>query len=58
MVYIGKIGEFNENMESFVNYVERFEQFFVVYEVKDEKMVVVFLLIIDLIIYGVLKKLV
>lgn len=37
MARIGKIGEFNENMKSFANYVERLEQFFVANEVKDEK---------------------
>lgn len=58
MAHIGKIGEFNENTESFANYVERLEQFFVAHEVKDEKKVAVFLSIIDPTTYGVLKKLV
>lgn len=56
MAHIGKIGEFNENTESFANYVERLEQFFVAHEVKDEKKVAVFLSIIDPTTYGVLKK--
>lgn len=53
MAHIGKIGEFNENTESFANYVERLEQFFMANEVKDEKKVAVFLSIIDPTTYGI-----
>lgn len=55
MAHIGKIGEFNENTESFANYVERFEQFFMANEVKDEKKVAVFLSIIDPTTYSIEK---
>lgn len=58
MAHIGKIGEFNENTESFANYVERLEQFFAANEVKDKKKVAAFLSIIGPTTYGVLQNLV
>lgn len=37
MTNFGKLGDCQEGKESFVNYAERMEQFFVANEVKDEK---------------------
>ena len=58
MALIGKLGEFQEGKETFVNYVERMEQFFVVNEVKNEKKVAVFLSVVGPATYGILKNLV
>lgn len=57
MTNIGKLGEFQEGKESFVNYAERMEQFFVANEVKDEKKVAVLLSVIGHATYGILKNL-
>jgi hypothetical protein len=58
MALIGKLGEFQEGKETFVNYVERMEQFFVVNEGKNEKKVAVFLSVVGPATYGILKNLV
>lgn len=57
MTNIGKLGDFQEGKESFVNYAERMEQFFVANEVKDEKKVAVLLSVIGPATYGILKNL-
>nr|XP_034336152.1 uncharacterized protein K02A2.6-like [Crassostrea gigas] len=57
MTNIGKLGDFQEGKESFVNYAERMEQFFVANEVKDEKKVAVLLSLIGPATYGILKNL-
>ena len=57
MARIGKIGEFREEKESFVCYLERLEQFLAANEVADDKKVPVFLSVVGPTAYGVLKNL-
>ncbi|XP_053372930.1 uncharacterized protein K02A2.6-like [Mercenaria mercenaria] len=58
MPLFGKISEFQDGQESFLNYEERLVQFFEANEVPDEKLVPVFLSVIGSTAYGVLKNLV
>ena len=58
MAMIGKIGEFREERESFVCYLERFEQFLVANDVQENRHVPIFLSVIGPTTYGVLKNLV
>lgn len=58
MATIGKIGEFREERESFLCYLERFEQFLAANDVAAERRVPIFLSVIGPIAYGVLKNLV
>ncbi|XP_062604323.1 uncharacterized protein K02A2.6-like [Saccostrea cucullata] len=57
MAHIGKLGEFSDGKETFVNYVERMEQYFEANEVKNEKRVAVFLSVVGPSTYGALKNL-
>ncbi|XP_062566348.1 uncharacterized protein K02A2.6-like [Saccostrea cucullata] len=57
MAHIGKLGEFSDGKETFVNYVERMEQYFEANEVKNDKRVAVFLSVVGPTTYGVLKNL-
>ena len=57
MATIGKIGEFREERESFVCYLERFEQFFAANNVQKNRHVPIFLSVIGPTAYGVLKNL-
>ncbi|XP_045183417.2 uncharacterized protein K02A2.6-like [Mercenaria mercenaria] len=58
MPLFGKISEFQDGQESFLNYEERLVQFFEANEVPDEELVPVFLSVIGSTAYGVLKNLV
>ena len=55
---IGKITEFSEGKENFVNYVERLEQYFEANEIPNEKRVAVFLSAVGANAYGILRNLV
>lgn len=57
MTNIGKLGEFQEGKESFINNAERMEQFFVANEVKYQKKVAVLLSVIGPATCGILKNL-
>lgn len=58
MPLFGKISEFQDGKESFLNYEERLTQFFEANEVPNDKKVPVFLSVIGPSAYGVLKNLV
>ena len=57
MAKIGKLEEFDGQKETFVNYVERTEQYFIANDVKNEKKVSVFLSVIGSTAYGTFKNL-
>ncbi|MEW8341158.1 MAG: reverse transcriptase family protein [Candidatus Thiodiazotropha taylori] len=57
MATIGKIGEFREERETFVCYLERFEQFLAANNVADERRVPIFLSVVGPTAYGILKNL-
>jgi len=55
---IGKLCEFVEGKENFVNYVERLEQYFEASDIADEKKMAVFVSVIGPCAYGILRNLV
>ena len=55
---IGKLSEFVEGKENFVNYVERLDQYFEANDIEDEKKMAVFLSVIGPGAYGILRNLV
>lgn len=57
MATIGKIGEFREERETFVCYLERFEQFLAANNVADERRLPIFLSVVGPTAYGILKNL-
>ena len=56
MATIGKIDPFDVNIERWVDYIERLEQFFLVNEVKEEKQVPALLSLIGGKTYALLKS--
>ena len=57
MAMIGKIGEFHEERETFICYLERFEQFLVAKNVVDERRVPIFLSVVGPTAYEIQKNL-
>ena len=55
MAMYGTVGEFKENEESWTQYVERLEQYFLANEIKDETMRAIFLSICGSKTYGLLR---
>src|SRR5436190_13486737 len=55
---LGKVSEFNSEIESFENYTERLEQFFKANDIKDTDKVSVFISLIGPELYNTLKSLI
>lgn len=56
MATIGKIGEFHEERETFICYLECFGQFLAANDIADERHVPIFLSVVGPTAYGIKKK--
>lgn len=54
---IGKVGEYNSELESFENYLERLDNFFMINNIKDEYKIAYFVSVMGPALYTTLKDL-